>query len=215
VAQQVKQLMGSVLVLRHAKRLMSVPLPSGNDENAETCIYHGPDTFDRSSPAISDPIEDPVTEEIDDLFEIISSEEAASNQPGDTERPGAARLSPPRPRSTREPVASSQPASTARSPRSDAPSYPSNAVFGVERPVNFPSDEATERTGMKPASSRPPRTAPSAAPPDAENADSDPTYIGTPFNSMLPRGPTGTLRVVVLAALFALCVIAALELFVL
>jgi hypothetical protein len=200
VAQQVKKLMGSVMVLRHAKRLMSVPLPSGNEENAETCVYHGPDTFDRSSPAISDPVEDPVTEEIDDLFDRIASEESALAFPGDTERPGAPRLSPP----------SLENARTARSPGDP------DRVLGVERPVNRPSDDATEPMGRPLVSSHPPRRPPaSMAPSQSDRSDSDPTYIGTPFNSMLPRGRSSTFKVVVVAALAALCVIAALEVFVL
>jgi hypothetical protein len=53
------------------------------------------------------------------------------------------------------------------------------------------------------------------APSQSDRSDSDPTYIGTPFNSMLPRGRSSTFKVVVVAALAALCVIAALEVFVL
>ena len=200
VAEQIKKLMGSVMVLRHAKRLMSVPLPSGNDENAETCVYHGPDMFDSTSPPISDPIEDPVTEEIDNFFDEILMEEPVGPQPGDTERPGVPKLSPPSIERAR------------RSADVEEPEYEVSGLLGVQRPVGLPSDEATERVRAKTASSRPPQGATSAPP--GESADSDPTFIGTPFNSMLPRSRGGLLRVVVLAMIAALCVIAALELFV-
>lgn len=206
VAQQVKKLMGSVMVLRHAKRLMSVPLPSGNDENAETCVYHGPDMFDSTSPPISDPIEDPVTEEIDNFFDEVLDEEPRSFRPGDTERPGVVRLSPPSIDSARAATASS-------SAGVEEPEFETSGLLGIEVPVNLPSDDATERVSKKPTSSHPPRGA-SGAPP-SDPVDSDPTYIGTPFNSMLPRTGGGLIRVVVLATLAALCVIAALELLVL
>lgn len=213
VARQVKKLLSKVLVLRHAKRLMSVPLPSGNEDNAETCIYHGPDMFDNTSPPISDPIEDPVTEQIDDLFEQLDSDPPVAILPNDTERPAAAKLEPPSlaRRERRELPQSSQPVATARSAGVD--DHPAAGAPGRDRPVNQPSDEATERIPGVPRARRQASGVPTNPP--REQLDSDPTHIGTPFNSMLPRSGAATLRVVVLAAMAALCVIAALEYFVL
>jgi hypothetical protein len=87
-------------------------------------------------------------------------------------------------------------------------------VRGVDVPLDLQPDDVTERRRPKLASSRPPTKTESVAP-RARSSDSDPTFIGTPFNSVMPGSRATPLRVALLAALAALCVIAILELWML
>ena len=213
VAHQVKKLTGSVLVLRHAKRLMSVPAPTGGDD-AETCIYHGPDSFSAGSPPISEPIRARHGSSPDSSVDQDALQHRTDPVPAGR-RPDVAPAS----RHDEEVTVSTASAAIpiksldARFPISSPGSQASISTSGAEVPLSQPhgADDVTER--MTPSQSgQNGQTREAGLPPPSEE---DPTWVGTPFHSVLPGGRATPLRVAILSVLFALGLIAVLELWVL